>query len=290
MMDTPQLPARRSGNVYPRSGWKRSKESHDASSNGEWPGTRTTAMPLTNRVLVGTSGWSYDHWRDRFYPPEMSSRDWLGCYAGQLRSVEINSTFYRLPSEDTLRAWRDAVPPDFVFSVKASRYITHTKKLRDPRQTLPPLLERIGLLGAKLGPILFQLPPRWRRNVDRLAEFLEALSSDFRYAFEFRDPSWLEDDILALLADHRAACCIYDLDGFLSPPFVTGDFVYVRLHGPNGPYHGCYTEDALAQWRDTIAAWQAGGRDVYCYFDNDEAGYAPINALSLQALLSSVGA
>jgi len=244
-------------------------------------------MPLTHRVRVGTSGWSYDHWRDRFYPHDMSQRDWLGHYASQFRSVEINSTFYRLPSEDTLRTWHDSVPPDFEFSVKASRYITHTKKLRDPRQTLPPLLERISLLGGKLGPILFQLPPCWRRNVDRLAEFLDALGTDFRHAFEFRDRSWFDDDILALLEDHRAAFCIYDLAGYCAPPFVTGDFVYVRLHGPDAPYRGCYTDSGLAQWHRAIANWQAGGHDVYCYFDNDEAGYAPNNALALQALFTS---
>jgi uncharacterized protein YecE (DUF72 family) len=141
------------------------------------------------------------------------------------------------------------------------------------------------ILGEHLGPILFQLPPRWRFNAERLDGFLGALSGDFRYAFELRDRSWLNDQVLELLARANAAFCIYELDGFRSPKSVTADFVYVRLHGPDGPYRGDYDTGVLSAWADTISGWRSSGLDVYCYFDNDEAGYAAKNALSLRAML-----
>lgn len=244
------------------------------------------SMQHESRFLIGTSGWSYEHWRGPFYPSSLPSRDRLDHYAQHFLTVEIDSTFYRLPSESTLQEWHDSVPVGFVFSVKASRYITHMKKLMEPEQTVPALLDRISLLGEKLGPILFQLPPRWRCNVDRLAEFLDALSGDFRYVFEFRDHSWFNREVLELLADHRAAFCVYDLDGFQSPDVITTNFTYVRLHGPGGAYHGCYTATTLAQWQHKVSRWQSDGLHGYCYFDNDEAGYAPMNALSLQSLLA----
>lgn len=240
-----------------------------------------------SRLLIGTSGWSYDHWQGPFYPSSLPARSRLAHYAKHFLSVEINSAFYRLPSESTLLAWYHTVPKGFVFSVKANRYITHMKKLKEPQKTVPQFLERVSLLGEKLGPILFQLPPRWSRNTDRLAGFLDNLSSDFRYAFEFRDHSWLDASVLKILADHRAALCIYDLDGFESPDAITTDFTYVRLHGPGGPYLGCYRSDSMTRWSASIAQWLSEGLDVCCYFDNDDAGYAPRNALSLQSLAAA---
>ena len=237
------------------------------------------------RIRVGTSGWSYDHWRGSFYPEDLPDERRLEYYAKHFQSVEINNSFYHLPDQETLHQWRNIVPDDFLFTAKGSRYITHMKKLKDPGRSVTAFLERISLLEKKLGPILFQLPPRWRFNEQRLAAFLDALSRKFRYAFEFRDRSWLNDKTYEMLSEHDAAFCIYELAGFLSPREVTTDFVYVRLHGPGGPYQGSYDSRALLGWAGAFSTWLAQGRNIYCYFDNDQAGYAAKNALGLQAML-----
>ena len=239
----------------------------------------------SGRVLIGTSGWSYAHWRGPFYPPALPHDAQLAFYAGRFRSVEINSTFYRLPETKMLRAWHDAVPRDFTFAVKASRFITHMKKLNAPARALKSFFGRIEALGDKLGPVLFQLPPRWRCNHERLASFLTALSRDFRYAFEFRDQSWLEPRTYELLARHGAALCFYELGGYRSPIVVTSKLIYIRLHGPDGPYQGRYDRRALARWGEKIRGWLAEGRSVCCYFDNDQLGYAALNAQELADLL-----
>lgn len=237
------------------------------------------------QIHIGTAGWSYDHWQGRFYPDGLARRDWLGYYAGQFRSVEINSSFYHLPAAATLQHWHDATPDDFVFTAKASRYITHLKKLNQPRQILPPLLERLAVLEEKLGALLFQLPPHWHFNAERLAALLDVVNGDCRCAFEFRDPSWFNEQCYTLLTQHHAALCLYELDGFLSPEQVTADFVYVRLHGPGAAYRGRYGDDTLADWARACTRWAASGRQVYLYFDNDERAYAVHNAASLQAMI-----
>lgn len=241
---------------------------------------------MTARILIGTSGWSYAHWHGPFYPADLPQDRRLKYYAQNFQSVEVNSTFYRLPTQETLRRWRDSVPPDFVFAIKASRYITHIKKLSEPAKSLSALFERISLLEGQLGPILFQLPPRWRFDRQRLATFLEALSGEFRYAFEFRDPSWLNAYSLALLSQHNAAFCIYELDGFLSPKEITADFIYARLHGPDGPSQGSYDSRTLSSWAEAFTTWSAQERSIYCYFDNDQGGYAVHNALYLKSILA----
>ena len=199
--------------------------------------------------------------------------------------MEINNSFYRLPSERALTAWRDTVSPGFLFAVKASRFITHLKKLKDPERSLAAFLDRIALLGEKLGPILFQLPPRWHFDAARLAAFLTALPGKYRYTLELRDRTWINDRALDLLSAHGVAFCIYELAGYLSPREVTADFVYIRLHGPGGAYQGQYDRQTLAAWAEAISAWSWQGREVFCYFDNDEAGFAAQNALQLQDLL-----
>jgi uncharacterized protein YecE (DUF72 family) len=236
-------------------------------------------------IHIGTSGWHYGHWRGPFYPDELGAEGFLAYYAERFHTVEINNSFYQLPSESTLGKWRDAVPQGFLFAVKGSRFITHMKKLKDPARSLAPFLERVAVLGEKLGPILFQLPPRWRFNAARLAGFLSALPGAYRYTLELRDQSWINDDALDLLARHGAAFCIYELAGYLSPLEVTADFVYIRLHGPGGPYQGQYDDATLAAWAGAISAWSREGREVFCYFDNDEAGYAAQDALRLQDML-----
>jgi len=242
---------------------------------------------IARRIHVGTSGWSYSHWRGPFYPAGLPEREWLAYYAEHLHSVEINTSFYRLPSPATLRGWREVVAEDFVFSIKASRFITHMKKLREPEATQAPFFQRIGTLAPRLGPILFQLPPRWRLDLDRLRHFLAALPGEYRYVFEFRDPSWWVGAVYELLARHEAAFCIHDLDGVLSPREVTSDLVYVRLHGPDGPYLGSYDSATLAAWADALLAWAGQGRWVYCYFDNDQGGYAVKNAIEMQELIGA---
>lgn len=239
------------------------------------------------QIYVGTSGWAYDHWKGPFYPRDLPDARMLEYYAGQFRSVEINNSFYRLPERRTLRHWYSATPDDFLFTAKASRYITHMKKLRDPGKTVGAFLERISLLEDKLGPILFQLPPHWRCNTERLSEFLDGLSSDFRYAFEFRDPSWLVPETLALLARHNAAFCIYELEGYTTPEEITADLVYVRLHGPGAAYQGSYRARDLARHARRFREWSRTGKSVYCYFDNDQAGYAARNAGHLRTQLAT---
>ncbi len=237
------------------------------------------------RIHIGTSGWAYDHWKGPFYPAELAGRHMLDHYTLHFKSVELNNSFYHLPQRKTLQQWRAAVPVGFVFSAKASRYITHMKKLKDPEASIKKFFERITALEETLGPILFQLPPHWRYNRERLERFLASLSREFRYTFEFRDQSWINDESCELLTHFDAAFCIYDLDGYLSPREITTDFVYVRLHGPGGPYRGSYDEQTLSGWAGTISAWARQGLRVYCYFDNDAAGYAPQNALRLQSML-----
>jgi uncharacterized protein YecE (DUF72 family) len=242
-------------------------------------------MTATSAFHIGTSGWHYDHWRGPFYPEDLAKRDFLQYYMERFHTVEINNTFYQLPKEETFIAWRDTAPEGFIFAVKGSRYITHMKKLKDPKDSLASLLGRVKALGEKLGPVLFQLPPKWHINVGRLRDFLAALPKDHRYAFEFRDPSWYEPEVYEALSEHRAAFCIYELGGHLSPKEVTADFVYIRLHGPGDAYRGQYEQRALAGWAGAVSAWARQGKRVFCYFDNDEAGYAAQDAMRLQQML-----
>jgi uncharacterized protein YecE (DUF72 family) len=237
-------------------------------------------------VYVGTSGWHYKSWVGPFYPPTLPSEAMLAFYARIFGTVEINNSFYRLPADDVLCRWSDATPPEFVFAFKASQYLTHKKKLLDPAEPLGRVLHSAGLLRPKLGPILFQLPPHWRLNLDRLRAFLDLLPAEQRFAFEFRDRSWFADPVYQALADHKAAFCIYEFGDFRAPTEITADFVYVRLHGPSAPYAGLYDPVSLSSWAETIDIWDAEGRDVFCYFDNDARGFAARNAGELARVLA----
>jgi uncharacterized protein YecE (DUF72 family) len=243
-----------------------------------------------DRCRIGTSGWHYPHWSGGFYPKDTPAKAYLTYYSGILETVEINSSFYRLPSQETLRNWVERTPPGFVFACKASRYITLRKKLKDPCETPSLFLQRIAVLGDKLGPVLFQLPPRMRPNAARLEGFLEALAQHQRFTFEFRDPRWHEPAVMRLLERYGSVFCCFDLGRTASPIMVTAGFVYIRLHGPVTPYRGSYSDACLADWAARIATWQASGLDVYCYFGNDERAYAPRNAQSLIENLHSPGA
>jgi uncharacterized protein YecE (DUF72 family) len=242
-------------------------------------------MGGSGNIYIGTSGWHYDHWKGPFYPENLSNSKMLSHYARHFKTVEINNSFYQLPNRETFAEWRKTVPASFVFTVKGSRYITHMKKLKDPSQTVARLLEAVTALGTQLGPILFQLPPRWKVNPERLREFLKSLPAKFRYAFEFRDPSWFEDRIYKALNNMRAAFCIYDLAGRLSPKKVTADFIYIRLHGPGEAYQGQYDTNTLAGWAGAFSTWMNQGKEIFCFFDNDQAGYAAQDALRLKEMI-----
>jgi len=240
---------------------------------------------MEQKIYIGTSGWHYKHWMDNFYPPGVKSKGFTDYYIRFFRTVEINNSFYKLPSFETFANWRAAVPDDFIFAVKASRYITHMKKLKEPQEGLSRLFNNINALEEKLGPILFQLPPMWKLNLERLRDLLRLLPPYYRYTFEFRHHSWYTPEVLDLLRQHNAAFCIYELEYHLSPLEVTADFVYVRLHGPEGKYAGSYSESALQGWANQCMTWQQAGLDVYFYFDNDQMGYAAFNAMRLQQLV-----
>lgn len=236
------------------------------------------------RLHIGTSGWVYAHWKEVFYPPDLRQDRWFEYYAARFGTVEINNSFYRLPSEAALEAWRERAPANFIFAMKASRYITHIKRLKDV-EAVGLFVERVSILGPKLGPILFQLPPRWHVNTERLNAFLEGLPKGYRYAIELRDETWFDEEVYKRLREHNVAFCIYEFDWRLSPLEVTADFMYVRLHGPGGKYQGLYGAEGLEPWAQRVREWQREKRDVYFYFDNDQAGYAAADAATLRGLL-----
>lgn len=240
-------------------------------------------MCRTGRVHIGTSGYQYAHWRGVFYPDALPREHWLAHYAAHFATVEINNTFYHLPDAATFRAWRDAVPAGFRFAVKFSRFGSHLKKLKDPHDTIGRFLEGASLLGNKLGPILVQLPGRWRVNTERLDAFLEAAPRDHRWAVEFRDASWLCDEVYRVLEAHHAALCRHDILPD-HPQRLTADWTYLRFHG--APYRGRYSPQYLTAQARRLVDLASDDRDVYAYFNNDEAGYAVENARQLRRYLA----
>jgi uncharacterized protein YecE (DUF72 family) len=240
---------------------------------------------MSGAIHVGTSGWHYKHWRSVFYPADLKPRDWLRYYAARLSCVELNNSFYRIPSAHNIELWAGEAPAGFRFAVKAWGGITHRKRLHDCAALLDAFLQPVLQLGRRLGPILFQLPPRWPCNPERLRDFLAQLPRrrNLRYAFEFRDPSWHNADIYRLLAEYDAAFCLFELGGQRTRyDIATADLVYVRLHGPAGRYGGDYSAAALRRWADRLRGWRDEGRDVWLFFDNDQAGYAVKNAIALR--------
>ncbi|MDM8175541.1 MULTISPECIES: DUF72 domain-containing protein [Olivibacter] len=237
-------------------------------------------------AYIGTSGWHYKHWKGPFYPEGLKESEQLTYFVTKIPTVELNNSFYRLPSSETFSNWYRAVPAHFKFAVKGSRFITHLKKLKVQKEVVDEFIEHAGHLKDKLGPILFQLPPKWNINEQRLIDFLKLLPKDHRFTFEFRDGSWYEDRIYHILEKANCAFCIYELAGHQSPIIVTADFVYIRLHGPGAKYQGNYTDEQLRKWVDRCQEWQNEGRDVYVYFDNDQSGFAALNAQSMQKMLT----
>lgn len=245
-------------------------------------------MPAKEKKIhIGTSGWNYKHWRGVFYPEDLSQKEWLDFYQSRFQSVEINNSFYQLPAKSTFRQWKKTVRENFIFAVKASRYITHMKKLKDSTEPVQQFLEHASILDKTLGPVLFQLPPHWHLNRDRFSRFLDFLPRQYRYTVEFRDDSWWKEEIYQLLSEYNVAFCIYQLAGTLSPREVTADFVYVRLHGPaREAYQGQYDVQDLAGWAGAFTDWARQGKEIFCFFDNDQNGYAALDALKLQEMVS----
>ncbi|WP_043528186.1 DUF72 domain-containing protein [Litchfieldella xinjiangensis] len=231
------------------------------------------------QLRVGTSGYQYKHWRGRFYPKDLPQTRWFDFYAEHFDTVEINNTFYNLPSAETFDAWKEAAPKGFEYVLKFSRYGSHIKRLKEPENSVNTFLEVAKRLGTHLGPVLVQLPPRWKARPDRLADFLETAPGKVRWAFEFRDAEWLNEEVFSVLREHGAALCIHDmLDEH--PRTLTADWVYLRYHGEH--YTGSYSSAFLRQEASRILDWLAEGRDVYAYFNNDQAGHAVHNAQALR--------
>ncbi len=239
-------------------------------------------------IRIGCSGWTYRDWKGPFYPERMKDSERLGFYAERFDTTEINASFYRLPSEVAVAAWRRNAPSGFRFAWKVSRFITHNKKLKDCEDPVTLVWGRMAPLGERLGPALIQLPPQLRRDDERLDAFL-ALVPWGRCAVEFRHPSWYDDAVLALLSRRGAAFCISDHHSAPSPWEVTTDFAYVRAHGPGGRYRGRYPDKALEDMAARITGWAGEGRGVFCYFDNDIKSAAPFDALALRQRLGASG-
>jgi uncharacterized protein YecE (DUF72 family) len=238
---------------------------------------------------IGCSGWSYKDWRGIVYPEKAPSRTWFEHYAQRFDTVELNTTFYRLPAPERVEGWREQAPPGFCFAAKLGQFCTHRMKLRDPAGWLPNHLDRIERLGPHLGPNLVQLPPRWKRNVERLEEFLALAPRHIRWAVELRDPSWLHDDVFDALRRHGAALCIHDL--LEDHPWErTTDWTYVRYHGPNAiaePYRHRYGPEKLRRGAAILGGWLDEGSDVYAYFNNDWYGNAVTDATTLREQLAA---
>jgi uncharacterized protein YecE (DUF72 family) len=245
-------------------------------------------MPVRHegRVLAGTSGWLYRHWRGVLYPDKMPQREWLACYVGKFPTVEINATFYRLPTMAAIEHWRDTAPSAFVYAVKAGRLITHLKRLKDCQDELIEFLARVRLLGSTLGPILYQLPPKFSLDLGRLEAFARVLPDDLVHVFEFRDRSWWIEEVRAFLNEHGLSWCNHDHGGVESPHWLTGRIGYWRFHGVGRGPQCCYKEAELEQAAGRIRKMAAAGTDVYAYFNNDAHGCAVRDATRLAELVS----
>jgi uncharacterized protein YecE (DUF72 family) len=233
-------------------------------------------------IRIGTSGWHYGHWAGPFYPPDLPKDKWLEYYAQHFDTVELNNTFYHLPKPQFLKRWHKLTPKNFIYAVKVSRYITHIKKLKDVSEELTRFIGLAALLGRKLGPILYQLPPSLHKDLDRLESFIKLLPKGKIAVFEFRHESWYREDTYKLLDKFGVGFCIHDLSGSESPKVVTGDIIYVRFHGTTGRYSGCYSKAQLRNWAKWLKEQSRDVHSIYVYFNNDACAYAVRNAKELK--------
>jgi uncharacterized protein YecE (DUF72 family) len=241
------------------------------------------------KLYIGTSGWVYRHWREIFYPQGLAQAKWLEFYNQHFTTVELNNSFYHLPSEKAFAAWLERSSEGFVYSVKVSRLITHLKKLRNVEGALENFLSRAQILGEKLGPLLYQLPPNMRRNDRVLEAFLQLLPPGLCHVFEFRNESWFDEEVFALLRQHQIGFCVYDMPEFTTPILATTDFAYIRFHGSGELYGSCYSDAELEEWAKRIAELGQDLTSVYIYFNNDAEAFAVSNAKTLAGLLAPIG-
>jgi uncharacterized protein YecE (DUF72 family) len=240
-------------------------------------------------VIIGTSGWQYDDWRGRLYPRNLAQSKWLAHYAERFQSVEVNNAFYRLPEVSTFERWRDSTPDDFVLSLKASRYLTHVRRLRDPAEPVHRLMERAGSLQSKLGPILIQLPANFRADQPALRRTLEAFPKHVRLAFEPRHESWYQDGTEELLASRNVALCLSDTPERKAPVWRTADWGYLRFHQGRAAPAPCYGRKALHTWAERLATLWSPNDDVFAYFNNDHGGCAVRDAHRFALAASHAG-
>ena len=239
---------------------------------------------MAEQIRIGTSGWLYKHWQGNFYPEDISQKQWFAYYARSFDTVEINSTFYHLHNATVFEHWRQQAPGGFLYSIKASRIITHNQRLEGCQDTLETFLSRASLLGETLGPVLFQLPPSFSHDLGRLESFLALLPEGFSYAMEFRNPTWLTEEVFALLERFGVALCIHDMPPLHVPMRITAKFVYLRFHG-DVDHAGDYPLETLAAWVERIQTCQRNGLAVFAYVNNDTGGMAVSNALTLKQLV-----
>lgn len=235
---------------------------------------------------IGTSGWHYDHWRGTFYPEDLSKSKWLQFYSEHFNTVELNNSFYRLPTETAFTNWRDSSPMEFAFAVKVNRFITHIKRLKDTDEPVQTFLSRADLLRDKLGPLLYQLPPNMKRNDEVLENFLVTLPGGYCHIVEFRHESWLDDAVFKILRGHNTGLCVFDMPDFSCPMVATADFVYIRFHGSSALYSSCYSDEELSDWVNRIARLGPDITTVYIYFNNDAEGNAIKNARTMRTMLT----
>ncbi len=240
---------------------------------------------MSSVYYIGTSGWHYEHWRRRFYPEKLAKAKWLEFYAGHFGTVELNNSFYRLPSEAAFTNWRDSSPAGFSFAVKVSRFITHIKRLKDTEEAVETFLSRAKILGQKLGPLLYQLPPNLHRDDGRLETFLANLPRELKHVVEFRHQSWLDDAVFDILRRHNTGLCVFDMPSLRCPLVATADFTYIRFHGRGELYASAYSDEELADWAKKLADFVISLREVYIYFNNDAEVFALSNAVTLRGYL-----
>ena len=234
---------------------------------------------------IGTSGWHYEHWRNRFYPAELPKAKWLEFYAGHFDTVELNNSFYRLPSETAFATWYDSSPANFNFAVKVSRFVTHIKRLKNSEEAVENFTTRAGILGEKLGPLLYQLPPNMHRNDAVLESFLSNLPQEFKHVLEFRHQSWLEEKVFEILHKYNTGLCVFDMPYLSCPLVATSDFAYFRFHGSSELYASYYSDKELADWAKRLSDLAANLEAIYIYFNNDAEAFAVRNAITLRSYL-----
>lgn len=245
----------------------------------------TVSTELRRRIRIGCSGWVYKHWRGLLYPQGLPQTQWFARYAEEFETVEINNSFYRLPSGDTFDKWRRQAPPGFCYAVKANRFLTQAKKLRDCEEPLERMMTAVYRLGDRLGPILYQLPPKMNADPQRLERFLQILPRNVINVFEFRNKSWYTRDIYSLLERYCVSFCAHDMPGSATDRLAVGPVAYLRFHGGEGKYWGRYSDERLLSWADWLIDQAKLGRSSWCYFNNDVHGHAVEDARTLKSML-----